>query len=318
MTVNWRPLDIETVGDWAELVNTLAKADGTEEFYSVEDLAEELGHAGFDAARDSLTCWQDGAMVGYVKLWVSGNLGADGRASVGIEGGVHPDYRGRGLGRELMDRMEPRALRLGGERHSGAELHLRVSGGLAGASVRPMLEHRGFEPVRYFHELERPLTGELPELLAPAALLVQPYRPEVAEPLRLAHNEAFAGHWGSSPRTEQNWREVVESRAFRPDCTFVSVASDGLVDAYVLCRQWTPEELYVELVGARPRARGRGLARACLAAALRAGAERGLAKAALAVDSQNASGAGRLYESMGFEPVRVIGAYSKLVPPLPG
>jgi len=317
MTLRWRPLEADTVEEWAELVNALAKADGTEEFYEVENLREELGHSGFDPASDSVSVWQDDRMVGYAKLWVSGSLGADGRGAVGIEGGVHPDFRGRGLGRQLMDQIEPRANQLGAERHPGAELWLRASGGLAGASVRPLLEHRGFEPARYFHELERPLTGTLPATDAlPAS--VRPYAPELAEPVRLAHNEAFAQHWGSSPRTPQYWQEFVESRAFRPECSFVSLAEDGLVDAYVICRQWTAGELYVELVGTRPRARGRGLARACLSASLHAGAEHGFAKAALAVDAQNADGAGRLYESMGFEPVRVTAAYSKLVRPPAG
>ena len=108
----------------------------------------------------------------------------------------------------------------------------------------------------------------------------------------------------------------MEARAFRPDCSFVSVAADGLVDAYVLAFGYVPGELYIGLVGTRPRARGRGLARACLSASLRAAAERGYAEVELSVDAQNATGAGRLYESMGFQPVRVTAAYSKLVPPL--
>jgi mycothiol synthase len=320
MTLSWQPLAVETVAEWAELVNALAKADGTEEYYEVEDLGEELESAGFDAEHDSLSVWQDGRMVGFGKLWASGNLGADGRATVGIDGGVHPDHRGRGIGRQLMDWIEPRAHRLGAERHPGTDIWLRAFGGLEGASVRPLLEHRGFELVRHFHELARPLAGSLPPAPsgvrpdAPDHADVRPYRPELAEPMRLAHNEAFAGHWASSPRTEQNWRELVESRAFRPECSFVSLASDGLVDAYVICRQWVAGELYVELVGTRPRARGRGLAKACLSASLRAGAEGGYAKAGLTVDAQNATGAGRLYESMGFQPVRVTAAYSKLLP----
>ncbi|HTZ44867.1 MAG TPA: GNAT family N-acetyltransferase [Jatrophihabitans sp.] len=308
MTLTWRPLTVEDAEAWATLVNLLAEVDGTEEFYEPEDLREELQHQeGFDPALDTLAAWQGDLLAGFVALWVSGNLDADGRATVGIGGGVHPEFRGRGIGRELMDRIERRGLAVAAERHPGAETYLRASGGLAGASVRPLLEHRGYELARYFHELERPLSGGLTTSGG-----VRPFDAELAEQVRLAHNEAFAGHWGSSPRTEANWRELVASRAFRPGFSFVSLAADGLVDAYVIARQWVEGELYVELVGTRPRARGRGLARACLAASLAAAGAAGLTKAALTVDGENGTGAGRLYASMGFEPVRVVASYRKL------
>lgn len=315
MSVSWRPLDAETVADWAELVNTLAKADGTEEYYQAEDLFEELTAVGFDPAQDSVAAWHDGRLVGFGKLWIAGNRDRDGRAATRIEGGVHPDHRGRGLGRQIMDRMERRARQLAAERYPGAEVWFGVNGGLDGASVQPMLEHRGYTPARYFHEMERSLIGELP---SPADDRAEPYRPELAEAIRLAHNDAFAEHWGSVPRTEQAWREVVDARAFRPAYSFLGVAEDGAVDAYLLAYVWMPGELHIALVGTRPRARGRGLARACLAASLRAAAADGLTKAHLAVDSENGSGAGRLYESMGFNRLRVRAVYRKLVPPLAG
>jgi len=123
---------------------------------------------------------------------------------------------------------------------------------------------------------------------------------------------------GSAPRTVEHWQDVVESRTFRWQCSFVSVAADGAVDAYVMAFSYVPGELYIGLVGTRPRARGRGLARACMAATLRAAAAHGLHKVALSVDSENDTGAGRLYESMGFTRVRTSAAYRKLVPPLAG
>ena len=46
----WAHLSGADVPAWADLVNHLARVDGTEEFYEQEDLAEELGRAGFDPA----------------------------------------------------------------------------------------------------------------------------------------------------------------------------------------------------------------------------------------------------------------------------
>ena len=85
----------------------------------------------------------------------------EGRARAEIYGGVRPDQRGQGLGTEIMDRMEARALELAGQRHPGVPVLLRVAGGIEGASVRPMLERRGYAVVRYYHELARPIPGVL-------------------------------------------------------------------------------------------------------------------------------------------------------------
>jgi len=310
MTITWRALDTESVPAWTELVNLLAKVDGTEGHYAEADLAEKLDASGFDPAQHSLAAWQDGELVGFLNVSVSAGLESTGVAAGQLDGGVHPDHRDRGIGRQLMEVMEPRAEQLLRQRHPGVPAVLRSHGGIPGASVRRLLEHRGYRLVRHFHELQRPLTGELPEPPGPA---VQPFRPELAEQLRLAHNEAFAGHWGAAPQTRENWREMVASRAFQPGLSMLSVAADGTVDAYVVSYSWVPEELCIGLVGTRPGARSRGLARACVAAALRAGAGRGMNRARLWVDSENPSGAGRLYASFGFQQVRVVAAYERPV-----
>jgi GNAT superfamily N-acetyltransferase len=310
MAVSWQPLSADTVADWAELTNMLAEADGTEEFYEAEALAEELQEPGVDPRLDTVGVWRDGVLAGFGQLRVSSGL-FEGQARAEIVGGVRPDQRGLGLGRQIMDRMEARALKLSAQRHPGVPVMLRVSGGLEGASVRPMLEHRGYRIVRYHHEMARPIPGVVPP---PPELPVQPYSAELEEAVRLAHNDAFSTHWGSIPADAADWRDMASSRTFRPDCSFVSLDSDGEVQAYVLVNQWVPGEAWVNLVGTRQRARGAGLARACLAASLRAMAEQGYAKACLGVDSQNASGAGALYASLGFQLDKVIARYGRLEP----
>ena len=310
MAVSWQPLSADTVTEWAELTNLLGEADGTEEFYDAEALAEELREPGVDPRLDTVGVWRDGVLAGFGQLRVSSGL-FDGQVRAEIVGGVRPDQRRRGLGTEIMDRMEARALELAAQRHPGAPVMLRVSGGLEGASVRPMLEHRGYRIVRYHHEMTRPIPGVVPP---PPELPVRPYSAELEEAVRLAHNDAFSTHWGSIPADAAHWGDFVGSRTFRPDCSFVSLDSDGEVQAYVLVTQWVPGEAWVHLVGTRQRARGAGLARACLAASLRAMAEQGYAKACLGVDSQNSSGAGALYASFGFQLDKVIARYGRLEP----
>lgn len=312
MDVRWGTLDEASLADWAALTNLLAKVDQTDEFYDAEDLLEELHEPGVDPAQDTFAVRVDGALAGFGQLRVSQGL-FEGRVRAGCGGGVHPEFRGLGLGRQLMDRLEARARQLSAERHPGVEVMLRTGGGIEGASVRPMLEHRGYRVLRYFHEMERRLGGELPP--APS-VPVLPYVPELSASVRLAHNEAFSTHWGSTSWSDAEWQDFIGSRTFRPRLCFLSLGPDGEVDAFAMGRQWVHGEVWVDIVGTREHARGRGLAKACLSALLRAAAEQGFRVAGLGVDTQNGQHAGALYSSLGFEVVRVLASYGKIVPPL--
>lgn len=312
MAMRWGVLSEQHAAGWADLTNLLAKVDQTEEYYEAADLAEELHEPGVDPDLDTVAVWHQDTLVGFGQLRVASGL-FEGRVRAGISGGVHPDFRGRGLGVQLMDRLEPRARELAAVRQPGAEVLLRASGGVEGSSVRPLLEHRGYAIVRYYHDMQRLLSGVLP---AEPAAVVRPYTPELSEATRLAHNEAFSTHWGSTPWSVERWQDFVGSRTFRPGICFLSLGPDGSVEAFSMARQWVDGEAWIDLVGTRPAARGRGLARACLSATLRAAAEAGFRTAGLDVDSQNAQGAGALYSSLGFEVVRVIASYGKVVPAL--
>ncbi|SEE63475.1 GNAT family N-acetyltransferase [Ruania alba] len=312
MALRWSTLDPESVTAWAELTNLLARVDGTEEFYDAEDLAEELTEHGFSPAHDSLAVWDGDLLVAYAQLRVPGSLThAEGYARASIGGGVHPDYRGQGIASEMFDRMEPRGQALARERHPGAPIQLRSSGGLDSDPVRPLLRERGYEPVRYFTSMERPLPGDA---LAPVDTRVTPWTLELDEATRLAHNDAFASHWGSGPATPEHWREMREGRSFRPAYSRVALDDGGQVLAYTTTQQWVDRELYVGLVGTRAAARGRGLGRAVLNASLVAAAESGeFDLVELEVDSANPQGADALYSSVGFTPVRTTAVFARLV-----
>ena len=310
----WSTLDGACVDAWAELTNLLAVAERTEEYYSADDLAEELTETGFDPVRDSWAVWDGPHLVAYGQLRIAAELLEDGRCRAQLDGGVHPDRRGRGIGTRLMDALENRARELAAHRHPGAPLQLRVSGRLPGDPVRPLLESRDYRIARYFTEMERLLPGDP---LPPADPSVQRYEPGLREAIRLAHNDAFATHWGSTAQSEQAWREQLESRTFRPDSSTVWV-EDGDVLAYVLTYQWVDGELYVGQVGTRQRARGRGLARACLLASLHAASASGrYISVDLSVDSENPTGAGALYESVGFTATRTLASYVRDEAPPP-
>jgi ribosomal protein S18 acetylase RimI-like enzyme len=304
----WARLRAEDVPAWAELTNLLARVDETEEFYEPEDLAEELEEHEFDPELDSWAIWEGDRLVGYGQLRV--RLTNDGESLAHLSGGVHPEHRGRGLGRALMAEMEARAVAVSDQRHPGAAQLWRAPGNLEGASVRPMLAHRGYEPVRYWNEMKRVLSREPVPVPEVGALLVSP-TDEHEEATRLAHNSAFKDHWGSGEISSQGWHDKWVSRASRMDVSTLALDTDGAVLAYVLVGQWVPEEAYVNLVGTAPMARGRGLAHAALLRTVGLAAAVGYDYIALDVDSASATGATRLYEKAGFHLAKTTASYQR-------
>lgn len=307
-SLRWEPLTVGAVPAWTELTNVLAEYDDTGEYYSAEDLAEELGEHGFAPESDSWAVWEGDRLVAYGKATVGMVPDHQARICCTLDGGVRPSHRGRGIGGELLARMEARALALSRERHPGVSAYWRLSGGQEGAAVRALAAARGYGIVRYFAELERPLPGHelgrhesVPAdvtLLSPAA--------ENEESTRQAHNAAFRDHWGSGEMTVERWHDFWTARANRWDLSTLAVDADGQVLAYALAGSWVERELYVLLVGAVQAARGRGLATACLARMIRLARESGQFDAVdLHVDSDSPTGATRLYEKLGFVTTRV-------------
>lgn len=314
-TLRWTHLSLDTVDAWAELVAVLAQADGTGELYDAEDLAEELAQAGFTAETDSWAVFDGETMVAYGQLEVGLLLDYASRVRCQLSGGVHPSWRGRGIGRALLERMEARAFALASERHPGVSAYVRGFGGLEDSSARRMFAHRGYAVVRYFNDLARPLPGPaLPEVPSDASLgahLVS-QESQYAEPTRLAHNSAFADHWGSAAITAAEWDHEWDSRSARPKISTLAIGPDGDVLAYVIAGRYVPGTLYIGIVGTVPQARGRGLAAACLTRTLALAAASGeYARAELGVDSTNPTGATRLYERLGFERIRTSAAMQR-------
>lgn len=320
MGLHYTTLSPATVIQWSELTNLLARVDDTEEFYDPDDLAEELEEPGFTPERDSVGVWDGRQLVGYGQLRVGDGL-RDGLAKASIGGGVHPEYRGRGVGRAIMDRLEPRAIELAAQRHPGAPVTADLWSGNEGSSAARLARARGYSPVRYFSdmrvEVDPSMGAREPVKRLPEDRRIAVFTPDLGEAVRQAHNEAFADHWGSVPRSRERWKSQLAARSFRPALSRVALTSDlslaaeERVDAYALCGQWVEGELYVSLVGTRRRARRQGLGLALLGSIVRGAADAGYRVVDLTVDSESPTGAGRIYERAGFTRVRTSAVFQR-------
>ncbi|MFL4472922.1 GNAT family N-acetyltransferase [Paeniglutamicibacter sp. MACA_103] len=310
----------EHVPAWAGLTNRLAVADATEEFYEVEDLAEELEEPGVDPERDTLGLWDNDRMIGFGQLRLGEQL-RDGRGRVSIGGGVAPEYRRLGHGAAIMDTLESRAAEKMAERHPGIDFTIDIWGNAPGHSAGAMALARGYEAARYFQDMSVKPAGFQPRgrpAAGPGDARLVAYSPDLSEPVRVLDNEAFADHWGSTPKSVEEWAAVTSARSFRSEYSRVLLetgagTTPAMVLCYVLAAEWVPGELYVSRVGTARAARGRGYAAWALSATVQSAFDAGITKVDLTVDAQSPTRAAGLYRLLGFELVRQGTVYRKTV-----
>ena len=208
-------------------------------------------------------------------------------------GVVHRDWHGSGLGSKLVELTEDRLEALGARRVHNVTL-------APDRAAQSLLEARGYREVRRFWEMTIELADDVPpDPVLPAGLRVEPFSTELAEAFHAALEEAFADHWEFRPEPFGRWWERQLAKPDHDPSLWFLVRSDELV---VAATRNDPERSgggWIGALGVRPAWRGRGLAKALLLHSFREFRRRGQRRVGLGVDSQNATGATKLYESVG-------------------
>jgi GNAT superfamily N-acetyltransferase len=321
--LTWRAITLDDIDIWHELVRAIEDRDRPSERLDHDDLIEELCQGSYkDPARNSLIGVDaDGCAraYGHMDVYPGATL-----RRVFLGGGVHPEWRRRGIGRQVVRWQTARA-------HEALTEQETADPGAAAIPWRIVASHEehltdrnalfdaaGYVAIRWFHDMVRPLGDGaplIPQIMVPGGLRVSPWTEDLDDSVRLAHNDSFAGHWGSQPREEELWKEsVTEHRTFRRDWSRVVIdatqpddeglpAIVGYLAAHAYPQDWSAKgysQGWVSLVGVRPAWRGRRLAAALLAENMRCLEVDGIDAAGLNVDTGNASGALDLYLGMGY------------------
>ncbi len=285
----------EDVEDVTEMLVATDLADtGTSES-DADLIRDQWSSPGFQPSEDAWVVTDPNrAIVAY------GSVTPDGEGKIKSWGVVHHDHRGCGLGAALLDRTEARAsARLRGI--PAAELHTAVND----ARVRARADVPA-SPDRSRRPTAR--SGRAPRRDRDPRHRARTRPPADPRDLR----GGVQREWGYRPITFEEWvGNEVEVPSFDPSLWLLATAEDEAVGALTGVvwgdRGWVSE------LGALAPWRGRGIASALLRRAFATFASRGLPRVMLNVDSENSTGAVRLYEGVGMRTVRAWDVYEKRV-----
>lgn len=299
----WRPADLDDAEALARLHAACYEVDGGY-LMVADEFRSELRSTDDDPERDSLVGVADsGEIVVFGLVHVPGGERTERRAFP--FGHVHPSWRGCGVGTALLTWQEARAQERFADHRDGLPTVIRVSAYDTQADRIRLFERFGYSPARFFVEMVRSLADPLPEAGLAGDLEIRPWSDEVDEPARLAHNEAFADHWGSQPVTRHAW-DLWHDQFFLRDASFVA-ADRGRVVGYASASMYPHDfesrgrtEGWVEGLAVVRSHRRRGVASALLRAVMEAFRQRRLEYAAIGVDAENPTGAFGLYTRLGF------------------
>jgi ribosomal protein S18 acetylase RimI-like enzyme len=270
---------------------------------SLEDLLDIWRR--IDLARDTwLVVAPDGDLAGYG--YVRGRQFV--RNDVVVY--VHPAHEGCGIGTTLARLAEARAREAVPHAPPGAEVFVTNWVNARNRAACALLEREGYRGARYFWRMGIALETAPAPPSWPTGITVRTAA-EIGDlrPFYDIVEEGMADHWGHVAVPFEQWVERRAGTGFDPQLWFLAEVGD-VPAAAVLCRS-ADDVGWVDTLVVRRASRQQGMGSALLALAFSALAQHGCQHGRLIVDTDNQTGATRLYERAGMRIEQEYAAYRK-------
>lgn len=312
-----RPLRPEDEAAWAALAQALAEADGDDDMSTEGPLRESFTDPYRDYPRGSIAIFDSAVLAGFGVLCA--RPAASPAHDMRFYARVHPGYRGRGLGGELLSWAEATAPVLHSQRHPGRPLTVGGDCLASNAAAIALYSTRGYAPVHRTHTMVRDLSAIPAPVPPPDGVTISRYTPDRLLDALDVRNEAFRDHFDSTRTSEQAWRHKhAEASTFRPEHSFVA-DDGGTMIGVLLCHEYKvrPQapDLHLVLGAVRAAGRRRGITSALLAAVLRSARAGGYRTASSYVDADSLTGAVIVIERAGFAVAKTWVSYRKPLTP---
>jgi len=310
-----RPASMADLDAAIELFNTCSQAQIGNNESSRAGVANAWNNPRLNQETDQRVVFsQDGALVGYADVWA---LDATPVHPM-VWGRVHPDYEGLGIGTYLLQWAEQRALQVLDIVPPQVRVSYRAHCWDSYTPSKDLLEGFGMNLIRHsyqmrIHMAEPPTAAHWAE-----GIRIRTFRPEDAEAVYRADDEAFQDHFGYAPMGFENFTHYfINSPHFDPDLWFLAFDGEEIA-GICLCRRESREDPsmgWVTSLGVRRPWRRRGIALALLRHCFAAFWQCGKTRVGLGVDAENLTGALHLYQKAGMHVHRMSNLYEKELRP---
>ena len=290
-----------------DVVNASWEGDLVDAHTMRDEIAEGFWRSqNFDPENDAMLAEVDGRVVGYAN--VSWQL-KPGKVIVYFQiAHLIPEWRGRGLREAMLAHNERRILELSYSHPSKPRKLIETYANVRDNDWKALIERSGYTPGWYLYGMARPLEKELPDHPLPDSVEARQVDRGDLWKIWRAAREAFrdAREFSEDKWSKKAFERRNASRQLQPELWQIAWQGSDVVGGVhvwidddenaALGRVWG----HTEQVFVARKWRGKSVAKALISRALAELKRKGMECATLDVDSENLSGALRLYEGLGY------------------
>ncbi len=289
--------------------NACKDVDGVEHTLTIESIDNHFQHLECsDPFKDMIFVELESEPIVYARVGWYPEDGGD-RIYYSL-GWVVPEHRKRGIGTAMLTFCERRLRDIAAEHPEQGRKFYQSGYDEGQKDQERLLKRSGYEGVRWFFEMTRPIESPLPDVNLLSGFEVRKVPKSSYCQVFEAHSEAFRDHWGYVEPSEEDYQSFLNEPTFEPDLWKVAWYGDevaGMVLNFINREEneeYDRKRGYTEDISVRKPYRRQGLARYLLVQSIVKFREMGMEETALGVDADNPNQALNLYESVGYEVVK--------------
>lgn len=289
-----------------KIVAKTAEADKENFAVTLESLKHDYQHlTNSDPDKDMIFAEIDGNPVAYSRVqWWQEEDPNDRIYFHFVK--ILPRWRHQGIEEAIIGWCENRLQQIAEDHPQDSKRFFQTDSNDHNEGFAEIIKNLGYDPIRYSIGMSRSLEN-LPEAELPEGIEVRPVDTQDVRKIWDASIEAFRDHWGFSMPKEEDFISYQGSKYFQPDLWQVAWKGDQIVGSVLnyidhdYNQKFNRKRGWTEEITTHREWRQRGIARALIVRSMHMHKTKGMTEVALGVDSNNPTGALKLYESLGYQ-----------------